>query len=294
MARELSTNMVVTFFLDKAATAAEIKDIEQKVLGSPLVSGVKVVGAEEARDRFQKNFPDLKDILANLKINPFPPSLEARLKDTAPASREVAKLVQDVRQMKGVEDVQFNQDWVDKMQSLSRLAKAVGFFLGGILMLASFFIISNVIKLNVIARKNEIEILRLVGATNIFIRIPFLFEGIALGVDGKHGLAGLPSVGDQALPRLYRFSRGAAAALELPLPFSLPGAGARRRRRGHRLPGQSQLGIEVSEDLKALGGLCQESSTEASGLGRCPRTRHQNQYPVLRKTVVRSRPFFSF
>jgi cell division transport system permease protein len=71
------------------------------------------------------------------------------------------------------------------MQSLSRLAKAVGFFLGGILMLASFFIISNVIKLNVIARKTEIEILRLVGATNIFIRIPFLFEGIALGVMGS-------------------------------------------------------------------------------------------------------------
>jgi cell division transport system permease protein len=185
MAQELSTNMVVIFFFDKAATVAEIKDIEQKVLGSPLVSGVKVIGAEEARDRFQKNFPDLKDVLANLKTNPFPPSLEARLKDTAPASREVAKLVQDVRRMKGVEDVQFNQDWVDKMQSLSRLAKAVGFFLGGILMLASFFIISNVIKLNVIARKNEIEILRLVGATNVFIRIPFLFEGIALGVMGS-------------------------------------------------------------------------------------------------------------
>ena len=87
--------------------------------------------------------------------------------------------------MPGVEDVQFNQDWVDKMQSLSRLAKAVGLFLGGILMLASFFIISNVIKLNVISRKNEIEIFRLVGATDIFIRIPFLFEGIALGVIGS-------------------------------------------------------------------------------------------------------------
>jgi len=177
--------MVVIFFFDKAATTADIKDVEQKALGSPLVSEVKVIGAEEARDRFQKNFPDLKDILANLKINPFPSSLEARLKDTASASGEIAKFVQDVRRMKGVQDVQFNQDWVNKMQSLSRLAKAVGFFLGGILMLASFFIISNVIKLNVIARKNEIEILRLVGATNVFIRIPFLFEGIALGVMGS-------------------------------------------------------------------------------------------------------------
>ena len=71
------------------------------------------------------------------------------------------------------------------MQSLSRLARAIGFFLGGILILASFFIISNVIRLNVFARKAEIEILRLVGATNTFIRLPFLIEGVALGILGS-------------------------------------------------------------------------------------------------------------
>jgi cell division transport system permease protein len=70
------------------------------------------------------------------------------------------------------------------MQSLSRLAQAVGFFLGGILVLASFFIISSVIKLNVFARKEEIVILRFVGATNTFIRIPFLMEGTILGILG--------------------------------------------------------------------------------------------------------------
>jgi cell division transport system permease protein len=73
---------------------------------------------------------------------------------------------------------------VERIHSFSRLSKAVGFFLGGILILASFFIISNVIRLNVIARKDEIEILRLVGATNMFIRIPFLLEGISLGIIG--------------------------------------------------------------------------------------------------------------
>jgi len=61
----------------------------------------------------------------------------------------------------------------------------VGFFLGGILVLASFFIISNIIKLNVLARKSEIEILRLTGATNFFIRTPFLIEGIILGFLGS-------------------------------------------------------------------------------------------------------------
>ena len=86
--------------------------------------------------------------------------------------------------MDGSEDVQFNRDWVERMQSLSRLAKAIGFFLGGILALASFFIISNVIRLNVFAHKEEIEILRMVGGTNLFIRVPFLLEGIILGAMG--------------------------------------------------------------------------------------------------------------
>jgi cell division transport system permease protein len=85
---------------------------------------------------------------------------------------------------KGIVDIQYNREWVERMQSLSRLARAVGFFLGGILILASFFIISNVIKLNVLARRNEIEILRFVGATNSFIRVPFLMEGITLGMLG--------------------------------------------------------------------------------------------------------------
>ena len=101
-------------------------------------------------------------------------------KDTA----EVVRFVEQMHNTKGIVDIQYNREWVERMQALSRLARAVGFFLGGILILASFFIISNVIKLNVFARRNEIEILRFVGATNSFIRVPFLMEGITLGVLG--------------------------------------------------------------------------------------------------------------
>ena len=101
-------------------------------------------------------------------------------KDTA----EVVRFVEQMHNTKGIVDIQYNREWVERMQSLSRLARAVGFFLGGILILASFFIISNVIKLNVFARRNEIEILRFVGATNSFIRVPFLMEGITLGMLG--------------------------------------------------------------------------------------------------------------
>jgi len=185
IAQELSRNMVVVFFLDKDFPAKEITQIEQQIRQSPFVTKVKYVSTEEALSRFQKNFPELQEIINNLKTNPFPPSFEATLEDKAAATDEILSFINEMTRRKGIEDVQYNRAWVEKVQSLSRLAKAVGFFLGGILILASFFIISNVIKLNVFSRKNEIEILRLVGATNTFIRIPFLLEGILLGLMGS-------------------------------------------------------------------------------------------------------------
>jgi len=141
-ARELANNMVVTLFLDKGISSEEVAAIEQEIRGAPFVAGVEFISAASARSRFQSNFPELRSVLDNLTDNPFPPSLEANLKDNTSATREVQDFIRDMKNRPGVEDVRFNRDWVDKMQSLSRLAKAVGFFLGGILILASFFIIS--------------------------------------------------------------------------------------------------------------------------------------------------------
>jgi len=184
-AENLSSNMVMTFFLEKGLTESEVGQIEAQLRQSHHVADIQYISAEKALERFRQNFPELRSILDNLKANPFPASLEAKLAKESSSSPDVLAFIQAARGIKGIEDVQFNRDWIEKMQSLSRLAKAVGFFLGGILILASFFIISNVIKLNVFARKNEIEILRLVGATNLFIRIPFILEGIVLGILGS-------------------------------------------------------------------------------------------------------------
>ncbi len=184
-ADDLSKNLVIVFYLQKNLTAAEQDLIEQQVRQSPLVAGVQVTSPAQASEKFLQDFPGLKDILMNLQANPFPASIEATLKDPKTPYDETLRFIGEMKKNAGVEDVQFNRDWAEKIQSLSRLAQAVGFFLGGILILASFIIISNVIKLNVFARKSEIEILRLVGATNTFIRIPFLLEGISLGMAGS-------------------------------------------------------------------------------------------------------------
>ena len=184
-ARELSSNMTVAFYLDKSLSAAAVDGLRQEIGQPGFIESVRIVTPDEALERFRASFPELADIAAGLKANPFPASIELRVNAKASASSDVVAFVEAWKSRPGVTDVLFNQDWVEKMQGFSRLAGAIGAFLGGILILTSFFIISNVVKLNVFARKNEIEILRFVGGTNLFIRIPFWLEGITLGLLGS-------------------------------------------------------------------------------------------------------------
>jgi cell division transport system permease protein len=212
-ARELANNMTISFFLDRAVTPQNTAALLQDIGEPAFIESVRFVRPEEAMEKFQASFPELRDILANLKANPFPASIEARVRSKTSSSAELVGFVQAMKARAGVTDVQFNQDWVEKMQGFSRLAGAIGFFLGGILILASFFIISNVIKLNVMARRNEIEILRLVGATNLFIRIPFWLEGIVLGLLGSLMSLGLLFIVIKVFPFYLGPSLGALRQL---------------------------------------------------------------------------------
>ena len=183
-AQELSKNLNAVFFLEKDLSDTEKSAIRDRLQNSALVADIQFVSATDALEKFQGKFPDLQDILENLDKNPFPPSFEVIFKDDDLAPEDIFAFIEEFKNTEQVVDVQFSQEWIERMYSLSRLARAVGYFLGGILVLASFFIISNIIKLNVFSRKDEIEILRLSGATNMFIRIPFLLEGTILGVLG--------------------------------------------------------------------------------------------------------------
>ncbi|HVP89682.1 MAG TPA: permease-like cell division protein FtsX [Terriglobales bacterium] len=219
-ARDLANNMTISFFLARDLPPQETTALLREIGQPAFIEDVRFVRPEEAMERFQASFPELRDILANLKTNPFPPSIEARVRSRASTSAELVAFVAAMKARRGVTDVQFNQDWVEKMQGFSRLASAIGAFLGGILVLASLFIVSNVIKLNVMARRNEIEILRLVGATNLFIRIPFWLEGLVLGLLGSLLSLGLLFLVIKAFPLYLGPSLGALREL---LRFRFPG-----------------------------------------------------------------------
>ncbi len=186
IARQLSENMVVAFFIDPAATEPEVREVENRIRASASVVRLNLVSREEALEQVPEELPRARGGPVEPERQPLPrfgrgdpqertPSCRRRRSPGSPRSRACP----GSRTSSSI-----GTGW-RRCESLSRLARAVGFFLGGILILASFFIISNVIRLNVFSRKGEIEILRLVGATNTFIRIPFLVEGIALGILGS-------------------------------------------------------------------------------------------------------------
>lgn len=225
LGQQLSNNLAISFFLDRNLKPGDLEEIKNQILASELVDQVTYVSSADALARFRSNFPELQEIIDNLKSNPFPPSFEVKLKEKILSLQAIVYFMEKIKSLKGVTDVQFNQEWVEKMESLSRIVQAVGFFLGGILILASFFIISNVVRLNVFARKNEIEILRLVGATNTFIRIPFLLEGFVLGLLGSLVSLFILFILIKTFPIYIGSSLGAARELFSLRPLTLEQAG---------------------------------------------------------------------
>jgi cell division transport system permease protein len=176
--------MAAVVFLEQNSSQEEINSVRTLLEGSNKIKTVRFIDRKAAMDQFREKFPELQNIVDSLKDNPFPPAFEALIKDEFITNGSTLSFLRNLESFPGIDEVQYHRDWVEKVQSFGRLTRAVGLFLGGILIMASFFIISNVIRLNVIARKDEIEILRLTGASNMFIRIPFLMEGIIMGALG--------------------------------------------------------------------------------------------------------------
>lgn len=193
-ARALSKDVAVVVYFSPSASAEEQRLVSDRVRRSPLVASTRSVTPEDARNAFLKEFTDLKDVVANLGRNPLPASVEATLRDPAAPEASVAGLMNELRGVPGVEDIQFNRHWSDRIRALGRLSDAIGFLFGGLLILISITVVSGAIRLNILNRRPEIDILHLVGASDSYVRGPFLVEGLLLGAAGGGAAAGLVSL----------------------------------------------------------------------------------------------------
>ena len=185
-------NARVNTFLTKGTTRANVAALETTIKKSRVVAGYQFITEQQALRRFQSYYPSMKQLTTELDSNPFPASFEITIRKEFQNHSAVTEFVKMLRNQKLVDDVEYDQEWIDRIQFIIRFVRIVGLVFGGILMFTATFTIGNVIKLIVLSRKDEIEIMRLVGATNAFIKGPFLTEGLLQGLFG--GIAAVGSL----------------------------------------------------------------------------------------------------
>jgi cell division transport system permease protein len=150
----------------------------------PEVESVTYVTEEQALARARQQLTEFQGVFADLATNPLPASLEIRLKPQFRDSRHVAATAERLRGFRFAEDVRYGSDWVEKLDRLRRIAGIVGLVVGIAFAAAAVIIIGTTIRMTVLARGREINIMRLVGATDGFIRRPFLLDGAIKGALG--------------------------------------------------------------------------------------------------------------
>jgi len=168
----------ITVFLEDGITAEQLSLLRKRIQSESAVKAMTYTSKEEALQNFRHELKGKESLLEGLGDNPLPASLQIR----------VGKLSAFLSRLEGVEDVMYGQEWVDRLAAAVRILRLVGLSVGLALGLASVLIVSNTIRLAVYARADEIEIMRLVGATKTHIRAPFLLEGMIQGGLGA-GLA---------------------------------------------------------------------------------------------------------
>lgn len=175
----------ISVYLHDTATNVEREALEQMLRARPEVAAVEYVPKELALQRFRADFPELADVTASLSQNPFPSALEVRLRTDADADADAdaaaETLARDVSGRAGVGDVRFDRRWLARLLAVVTSARVAGAVVAGILMLGAAFTVGAVVRLSLYARRDELEIMALVGAPFTYIRGPFVVEGMLLG-----------------------------------------------------------------------------------------------------------------
>ena len=148
------------------------------------VAAVEYVSKERALERFRADFPELLDVTAAVAQNPFPAVFEVRLRTEGTDAAVVDDLTTGLAGRDGVADVRYDRRWLTRLMGIVSSARIAAAVIAGVLMLGAAFTVAAVVRLSLHARRDEIEIMQLVGAPFSYIRGPFIVEGLLLGGAG--------------------------------------------------------------------------------------------------------------
>jgi cell division transport system permease protein len=184
-AENWSERVQVTVYFDKDLSAQDQASYRGKIAALSGVSRVNYVTREEALKRFKSRLKGQETLLEGVRSEVLPTSFEIALKRSHRDTIEVEKFVTTLKQIPGITEVQYGEEWVRRFNAFLNFIRLLGGLLGGFLVIAVIFIVSNTIKLTIYSRRDELEVMSLVGATSFFIKAPFLLEGLIQGAAGS-------------------------------------------------------------------------------------------------------------
>lgn len=196
---QVEERVEVVAYLREDVTNLQIETALLELESLPEISLVRWVSKEEALEQARADLPEFEEVFSGLDVNPLPSSLEIRLTDDARTEEAVERVVQAAGAYPFVEGVEYGREWVQRVFALRRVAGATAGIIGIAFAIVAALIIGTALRIAIFARRDEISIMRLVGARDSFIRAPFLIEGGITGLIGGIMALGLTWVTFQSV-----------------------------------------------------------------------------------------------
>lgn len=208
-------------YLREDVTPPQLEAVQSLIDGSGLSAGRQYVSKEQAAERFGRDFPDLGATTGRLERNPFPASLDVRLRPEVRSAEEaVDTLARTLSSQAGVSDVRYDRRWLTRLNGVITVVRSIGIIIVSLLALASALTVANVVRLAAHARRDEIEIMQLVGAPLTYVRGPLVLEGVMQG--GAGAIVAIVSLGVLFAVARARYGAAVAEALGLGAITFLP------------------------------------------------------------------------
>jgi cell division transport system permease protein len=180
----IAERVEVVAFVLRGTPTETISTASQDITAFPEVLEVTYVNEDQALSRARRELVEFREAYRDLAVNPLPASFEIRLKPSARDAVSAQRVAERLRGFPFIEDVRYGRDWIERLDKIRNMAAAVGLIIGLAFAAVAIVIIGVTIRITVLQRAKEIAIMRLVGATNRYIRGPFLLEGATKGVLG--------------------------------------------------------------------------------------------------------------